>query len=397
MGWKATGEPTVRRQRDKWVVRVDGIDTETGRHRPRQLGTYQSQRAAVAATRATLLEGQVSVRGTLGSLVKRYVASRTDLSVKAREQYEWAASHIDTGLGAVPLDRLDREDVARWIDEIASAGKLSRRSIQICRNVLRAALADAVDEGLLRRSPAARVAMPREVAKPERERVVEAWSSKQIDKFLATTNEHAWAAGFRLAVLYGLRRSELLALRWDDFKAKDGTIRVDEGLVATAGGAVWTDAKNTRSRRLVPLDKETVKALTRRKRAQAEERLLVGSRWVDQDLILTTRTGSAVMPRSFDRTLDVLVQRSDVPRRSSHGLRHTAATHMVSSAADLGELRAVADILGHSPEMLLRVYAHALPASLRAVADRIGQRDGGRIAEPSTSIPSCPRTPADTP
>ena len=47
MGWKATGQPTVRKQRDKWVVRVDGIDTATGKHRPRQLGTYASQRAAL--------------------------------------------------------------------------------------------------------------------------------------------------------------------------------------------------------------------------------------------------------------------------------------------------------------------------------------------------------------
>lgn len=54
MAWKATGEPTVRTQRDKWVVRVDGIDTETGRHRPRQIGTYASQRAAVAAARSAL-------------------------------------------------------------------------------------------------------------------------------------------------------------------------------------------------------------------------------------------------------------------------------------------------------------------------------------------------------
>ena len=49
MGWKATGQPTVRKQRDKWVVRVDGIDTETGMHRPRQLGTYASQRSALTA------------------------------------------------------------------------------------------------------------------------------------------------------------------------------------------------------------------------------------------------------------------------------------------------------------------------------------------------------------
>ena len=65
------------------------------------------------------------------------------------------------------------------------------------------------------------------------------------------------------------------------------------------------------------------------------------------------------MPRSFDRTLAIVVRDSALPRLTSHGLRHTAATHMVQSSADLGELRAVADVLGHSPEILLRVYAHA--------------------------------------
>ncbi|MDQ1423437.1 MAG: hypothetical protein QOD72_935, partial [Acidimicrobiaceae bacterium] len=50
MGWKATGQPTVRQQRDKWVVRVDGIDTETGKRRPRQLGTIASRNRATSAS-----------------------------------------------------------------------------------------------------------------------------------------------------------------------------------------------------------------------------------------------------------------------------------------------------------------------------------------------------------
>src|SRR3546814_14387477 len=93
MSWKATGDPTVRRQREKWVVRVDGIDTETGRHRPRQLVTYKSQRAALAAARATLLDGRVPDQGKAGCIVKRSGASRTATSVKARDQYESAAPH----------------------------------------------------------------------------------------------------------------------------------------------------------------------------------------------------------------------------------------------------------------------------------------------------------------
>lgn len=85
MGWKATGRPVVRRQREKFVVRVDGIDTGTGKHRPRQLGTFPSQRSAERAAREFRVEDVVVDRGTVGWLVRRWVESRTDISVKARE------------------------------------------------------------------------------------------------------------------------------------------------------------------------------------------------------------------------------------------------------------------------------------------------------------------------
>jgi hypothetical protein len=99
MGWKATGQPTVRQQRDRWVVRVDGIDTDD------------------------------------------WVASRTDIGPKTKSQYEWAAGHIRTGLGSLRADQLDRTDIARWLEALAAGGTYSRRSIGIFRMVLRAALA----------------------------------------------------------------------------------------------------------------------------------------------------------------------------------------------------------------------------------------------------------------
>lgn len=375
MAWKATGEPTVRGQRGKWVVRIDGLDTETGRHRPRQVGTYASQRAAVAAARTAAVQGRPAERGTVAWLVHRYLASRTDLSPKAREQYTWAAGHIATGLGAVRVDRLERDDVARWLGDLAAERRLARRSIQICRNVLRMALADAVEEGLLRRSPANRIPLPRDVANGGRRKEAEAWTDDEVRRFLAATSEHRWAVGFRVAVLYGLRRSELLALRWDDVDGR--RLRIDEGLVPLNGGKVtWTQAKNARSRRVITLDGETAARLARHRRRQAAERLLAGGDWADDDLVLTTQAGRPVDPRSFDRALGRVVAGADLPRLSSHGLRHTAATHMVATEADLGELRAVADVPGHSPEILLRVYAHTLPSSISAVADRIGKRTG---------------------
>jgi integrase len=374
MGWKATGQPTVRKQRDKWVVRVDGIDTETGKHRPRQLGTYASQRSALRGARSVSVQERVATRDTVSWLVRRYVASRSDVTVKAREQYEWAIPHIEAGLGAIRLDRLDREDVARWLEDLAAAGRLSWRSVQICRTVLRAALADAVEEGLLGRSPAARVPMPRAVAKPPKEKQVDAWTDEQVARFLSVSADHRWAVAFRLGVLYGLRRSEALALKWNDLNTVKGTLRIDEGLVAVSSGAAWSDAKNARSRRVIPLDDETLRILTRHRKTQAQERLVAGSKWEDHDLIIATPVGRPVMPRSLDRALEVLIDEAGLPRLTSHGLRHTAATHMVRGAHDVGELRAVADVLGHSPDMLMRIYAHAMPESTRAVADRIGAR-----------------------
>jgi integrase len=104
------------------------------------------------------------------------------------------------------------------------------------------------------------------------------------------------------------------------------------------------------------------------------ERLKAGEDWDDEDLIITTRLGRLVLPRSYDRALERVVQAAGLPRLTSHGLRHTAATHMVQDAADVGELRAIADLLGHSPEMLMNTYAHALPQSQAAVVERISRR-----------------------
>jgi len=374
MAWKATGSPTVRKQRDKWVVRVDGLDTVTGKHKPKQLGTYKSQRSALAAAREMKVEDVLADRGTVSWLVRRYVAGRTDITPKAQEQYAWAIPHIEAGLGAIQLAMLDREDVARWIEALANGGKLSKRSVQICRTVLRAALTEAVDEGLIPRSPAARVGLPRTVAKPVRVKETETWTADEVDRFLEATATHRWAVAFRVSVLYGLRRSEMLALKWKNLDVDAGSLKINESIVATRTGAEWSNAKNERSRRTIPIDEETMRAFARRRAEQAAERLVAGEEWEDNDLIVATRSGRLVLPRSYDRALERFVESAELPRLTSHGLRHTAATHMVQQASDLGELRAIADILGHSPEMLMNTYAHALPNSQLAVVNRIGRR-----------------------
>lgn len=303
------------------------------------------------AAREAKVEVAVADKGTVSWLVRRHVAGRTDITPKAQEQYAWAIPHIEAGLGAIQLSMLDRDDVAGWIEALAAGGKLSRRSVQICRTVLRAALNEAVDEGLIARSPAARVGLPRTVAKPVREKATEMWTADEVDRFLEATASHRWAVAFRVSVLYGLRRSEMLALKWKNLDVDAGTLKIDESVVATRTGAALSNAKNERSRRTIPIDKDTMRAFARRRAEQTAERLVAGEEWEDNDLIVATRVGRLVFPRSYDLALERFVESAELPRLTSHGLRHTAATHMVQQASDLGELRAIADILGHSPEM----------------------------------------------
>ena len=378
MAWKPTGRPTVRQQREKWVVRVDGIDTESGKHRPRQLGTFTSRRSAQRAASAFTESGDVgSDHGTVGALVDRWVAGRVHVSAKSRLQYEWAAAHIRRDLGAVRVDRLGREDVARWLEALAAGGHFARRSIIILRTVLRAALADAVATGELRRSPADRVGMPRVVAKPDRDGEIKEWTEEEAQQFLRSIAGHRWAGPIRLTLLHGLRRSELLGLSWPAVDLKRGTVRIERGLTEVHGRPVWSEGKNARSRRTFSIDPSTVKALAAHRRFQAEERLAAGAKWVDNNLVVASKTGTPVSPGNFDQTLERPVAKAAVPRLTSHGLRHTAATHMVRHAENIGEMRAAADLLGHSPDMLMKTYDHSLPQSIQAMTDKIGQRADG--------------------
>lgn len=379
MSWKQSGHPTVQKQRDRWVVRVPGIDTQTGGRRPRQIGTFNSRRSAQSAAASFSASGELgSDRGTVGYLVDQWVAGKLDVTNKTRLQYEWAAGHVRSGIGAVRVDRLERDDVARWLARLASGGELSRRSIQVIRMVLRAALDDAVAVGELRRNPAASIAMPRQVTKRPQEREAEAWTEDEVHRFLEAIGGHRWEGPLRLSVLYGLRRSELLGLGWSAVDTTKNTVRIERAVVEVGGRIEWSGGKNARSRRTIPIDPIMANALMGHRRFQTEERLAAGPQWVDNDLVVATRTGGVVLPSNFDQTLDRLVAKAGVPRLTSHGLRHTAATHMVRHAADIGEIRAAADLLGHSPDMLMRTYAHALPESVRTVTDKIAKRASGR-------------------
>ena len=103
------------------------------------------------------------------------------------------------------------------------------------------------------------------------------------------TTPRGSVAPLRLAALYGLRRSELLGLRWSSVNARAGTVRIERALVEVHGRPEWTDGKNARSRRTIPIDPDMVAELKAHRRFQAEERLAAGGAWCDNDLVAQRR------------------------------------------------------------------------------------------------------------
>ena len=132
-------------------------------------------------------------------------------------------------------------------------------------------------------------------------------------------------------MLYGLRRSEILALRWDDLDVDARTLRIDESVVSPTRGAAWSDAKNERSRRRIPVDDDTVRRpCSAAGASRPPSGSLAGSAWEDHDLIIATRHGRLVLPRSYRPHTGAIGREGRRARLTSHGLRHTAASHMVS-------------------------------------------------------------------
>lgn len=121
--------------------------------------------------------------------------------------------------------------------------------------------------------------MPRDVKRLPKTRVTDAWDGDEIERFVAVTRDHRWGGPILLQLMYGLRRSELLALHWSAVDLEAGTVAIVAGLVESDGQLVWSDGKNARSRRRIALDPSMTQTLREHRRRQAAERIRAGEAW----------------------------------------------------------------------------------------------------------------------
>ena len=258
--------------------------------------------------------------------------------------------------------------------DLVASGR-SPRTASHARVTLRRALSDAVRDGLVHRSVAA-LARPPRVTRRTIEPGRDYLEAAQLRRLLAVAAEYRIGALVTVAATTGLRQGELLGLSWDDIDWTAGTLTVRRTMArAWGGGYELSPPKTGRSRRAVNLAAVTADALRREEREQAAAREAVGSAWQDTHrLVFTDAIGRPLQADVAYRSFRELLTAADLPMIPFHGLRHSAATALLSAGVPL---RVVSDLLGHSGIAITAdYYAHVERDLRRDAADAMDRALG---------------------
>ena len=164
-----------------------------------------------------------------------------------------------------------------------------------------------------------------------------------------------------LAITTGLRRGELLGLRWEDADLERGTLRVGRALVREGGRHTLGETKTRRGRRRVNLTPRTVAVLKAHRKRQLEQRVEYAGMYEDHGLIFSSEIGTPLNPETLvKRSFKPLLKRAGLPKIRFHDLRHTCTTLLMGRGA---HPKLVQELLGHATiAMTLDTYSHYLPS-----------------------------------
>lgn len=262
-------------------------------------------------------------------------------------------------LGEVPMQSLTRSHLRLFYADLEAngavrGGGLNRKTVHNVHLMLLKAFNDAVDDQLLPRKPAERAHR----AGPNRFQIT-TWTAPQLRTFLEHAQSDRLYALWRLAAATGMRRAELLGLRWRDVNQERLRLSVVQTRLKAGGTTYFDVPKTPRSRRSIALDPVTVEILRRHQVRQSAERLALGPAYVDHDLLFCHRDGSPLDPDGTRARFYRLSAEAGLPRIRLHDLRHTHAT--LGLLADVHP-KIMQERLGHSSvAFTLDIYSHAVP------------------------------------
>ena len=302
-------------------------------------------------------------RLTVGQLLDEWLEGKRDLRPSTRRTYVDALKPVRQKLGDRPVQRLTKADLDQLVSQMAEGGGRhgggrGARTVTITLNVLQQALNDAAQQGLVVRNVASLVQRPRQAHLE-----MTTWTLAEIRRFEQAVADERLRVAWLLTIL-GLRRGEVLGLRWKDVSPERSELRIRQTRVPVSGqGVVISEPKTTRGRRVLPLDPYLVEALREFRALREREAAVLGQELDAADVIVVDELGSPIPPDKYSKMFRALTETAHLRRIRLHDVRHTALTLMALNGVPLAVVAAWA---GHAdPAFTLRVYAHSQDDAIR--------------------------------
>ncbi|TPG28108.1 site-specific integrase [Mycobacterium hodleri] len=217
-----------------------------------------------------------------------------------------------------------------------------------------------VDQGALTRNVIALVERPGDELIDDNPETSKSWTLAEVERFRTSVREDRLFACWLLSC-YGLRRSEVLGIRWSALK--DDTLLIRRSRVAVGKESVEGMPKSRRSRRDLPLPAELAAALRELRALQQDEARAFGSRWSDDRLVAVREDGSSIRHEWYSDEFQRLRERAGLRRIHLKGLRNTSVSLMLAGGLPV---HVVAAWHGHDPAVSLSIYSDAQRDDLRA-------------------------------
>ncbi len=365
------GEGSVFERADgRWCAQLDLGWLDGRRVRKYIYGaTAQEVQDALLKARTDRAAGLPVVveRQTVAQFLQDWLENSVKPSVRplTHEQYrQHVKLYLAPLLGGHQLAKLAPQHVRAFIKRKLEDG-LSPRTVQLSLVILRRALGQAVKDGLVARNVAKLVDAPR-WKRPE----VKPWEPAEAARFLEVIKGESLEAAYLVALSLGLRRGEVLGLRWSDVKLEAKTITIAQALARVGGKLEFIEPKSRQSNRTVPIHDGLAAVLRNHRRRQLEERLAAGSRWQDSGLVFTTGIGTPLEPRALNGDFERIIAAASLRRIRFHDLRHSCASFLLAQGV---HPRVVMELLGHSQiSLTMETYSHVLPDAMREAVARVG-------------------------
>ena len=350
-----------------WAIILDQRDPATGK-RKRKWHSFEGTKreAQVECSRLiTAMKGgtyQEPNKITLGDFLSRWVDHiKSQVSPKSHERYAGIVNqNIKPAIGAVLLTKLKPAQISEAYGKALvggrrddKAGGLSPRTVGHMHRVLKQALGQAVRWELLTRNPADAVDPPKVDWKP-----MQTYDLPQTADLIEAVRGGPIFIPALLAVLCGLRRGEICALRWRNVDLAAGQISVVESLEQTKAGLRFKAPKSGKGR-TVALSETVVDELRAHRVKRAQEMLRLGVGLSDDDLVIAHADGSIVQPIYVSQQWARSIAKTPLARLRFHDLRHAHATHLLANGV---HPKVASERLGHSKVgITLDLYSHVIP------------------------------------